>query len=157
MCLNDTFIVNRDMFGKYVKIPHTLAGPKRKFIFKVVGRFKSNTYCDVPISPLSNPVSHYKNIKELNDLEDVLNVIQCGIDETKVLTVALKDCELVEPRTNADRIRNMNNDELNDMLNSIGDGDLLCHYMGKEPSNSCSNPNQDACYLCVKKWLESEV
>lgn len=36
--------------------------------------------------------------------------------------------------TNADKIRNMNDDELNKFMSSIGEGDALCSYMGKRIS-----------------------
>ena len=59
--------------------------------------------------------------------------------------------------TNADKIRNMNDDELNKFMNSIGDGNALCSYMGEEFHNSCANPDIDMCRVCVMKWLKSEV
>lgn len=59
--------------------------------------------------------------------------------------------------TNADKIRGMSNDELNTLINSIGEGDSLCSYMGKEFCNECANPNIDMCHVCVREWLESEA
>lgn len=89
------FMVNADMFGMYVRIP---TGYSREMhIYKVVTKFKSNSYCDVPIVYGSKPVPHEKEFHDLSDLEDVLNVIHCGIDETEVIRVALKDCEIVTP------------------------------------------------------------
>lgn len=58
--------------------------------------------------------------------------------------------------TNADKIRSMTNEELIKLLNFIGEGDSLCHYIGKEYSNHCSNPDLDMCQICVNKWLEAE-
>lgn len=124
------FVVNGDMFGRYVKIPHVLAEDGEKFIFKVVGRLQSNAYYNVPIGGVSSQIEIHKEII------DVLHVIQCGIDETEVLTVALKDCELIEPRTNADRIRNMTNEELSELL-----CEKFCHGVGEN---------------LIKEWLESE-
>ena len=43
------FTVNGDMFGRYAKIPHVLAENGEKFVFKVVGKLQSNTYCSVPL------------------------------------------------------------------------------------------------------------
>lgn len=149
------FVVNEDMFGRYVKIPHVLAGNGEKFLFKVVGRFKSNTYCNVPITSTSKPVAHDKKIKDWNDLEDVLNVIQCGVDETKVLTVALKDCEFVGSENNADRIRNMTNEELAEFLLNI------CTYCedGEPVLSLCIGENCDieigGNYGDIKEWLEN--
>lgn len=82
------FIVNRDMFGLYAKIPTDYAGGKH--IYKIVNRHMSNSWCETPITYESrkNPIPH-KNI------EEVLNVIHCGIDEREVITVALKDCEVL--------------------------------------------------------------
>lgn len=125
------FIVNGDMFGRYVKIPHVLAENGEKFIFKVVGRLQSNTYCSIPIGLGA------KDQIQGKDIIDVLRVIQCGVDETKVLTVALKDCEFVEPRTNADRIRSMTDDELAEFLTK-----QFCHGIGES---------------LIKEWLEREV
>ena len=89
------FMVNTDMFGMYVRIP---TGYSREMhIYKVVSKFKTNSYCDVPIVYGSKPVPHEKEYHDLSDLEDVLNVIHCGIDETEVVRVALKDCEIVTP------------------------------------------------------------
>lgn len=89
------FMVNTDMFGMYVRIP---TGYSREMhIYKVVSKYKTNSYCDVPIVHGSKPVPHEKEFHDLSDLEDVLNVIHCGIDETEVIRVALKDCEIVTP------------------------------------------------------------
>ena len=127
----EMFVVNGDMFGRYVKIPHVLAEKGEKFVFKVVGRLQSNAYCNVPIGGIN---SEYK-IRGVG-MVDVLHVIQCGVDETEVLTVALKDCEFVESGTNADRIRNMTNEELAEFLTK-----QFCHGVGEN---------------LIKEWLESE-
>lgn len=139
------FVVNGDMFGRYVKIPHVLAEKGEKFIFKVVGRLQSNTYCSVPIR-----LGAKDEIRGA-EIIDVLRVIQCGIDETKVLTVPLKDCELVEPRTNADWLRGLSNAELADFIEKIQcesancGGLLTSKYV---PSNDESTT--------VLEWLEKE-
>lgn len=91
------FVVNTDMFGQYVRIPTGYSGEPH--IYKVVSLFQSNTYCDVPIVAASAPVTHKKEFTGLDSLEHVLNVIHCGIDESKVIRVALKDCERVEMQT----------------------------------------------------------
>ena len=146
-----TFVVNGDMFGKYVKIPHVLAEKGEKFIFKVVGRFQSNAYYNVPIGGIN---SEYK-IRGAETL-DVLHVIQCGVDETQVLTVALKDCEFVEPKTNADRIRNMTNEELAEIR--IDRIDIYCKtdvQMWIGDFLGIAESKEEALRL-EKKWLESE-
>lgn len=61
--------------------------------------------------------------------------------------------------TNADKIRNMSDKELNEFINYIGgtSDEYLCRYMGKEYSNSCANSDIDMCKVCVGKWLKSEA
>ena len=81
------FHVNTDMFGQYVKIPTGRSGDLH--IYKIITRFHSNWYCDVPIIGLGDSTLH-------EEITDVLNVIHCGVDESKVIRVALKDCEIIE-------------------------------------------------------------
>lgn len=80
------FKTNDDMFGRYVRIQTDFS--KTLHIYKVVSRFESNTYCDIPILVSSKEVQHEQVVP-------VLNVIHCGIDESKVIRVALDDCEIV--------------------------------------------------------------
>lgn len=82
-----------DIFGKYCKILMYPSGEKH--IFKCIGTYKSNVYMDVPICPYHEMTQHNKKIKSLEDLETVVNVIHCGIYEKKVITVALKDIEIL--------------------------------------------------------------
>lgn len=80
------FVVNGDMFGMYAKIPTGFS--KEMHIYKIVSVFESNTYCDVPLLTTdTKETTHDK-------LDTVLNVIHCGIDESEVIRVALKDCEV---------------------------------------------------------------
>ena len=81
------FHVNTDMFGQYAKIPTGRSGDLH--IYKIITRFHSNWYCDVPIIGLDDSTLH-------EEVTDVLNVIHCGVDESKVIRVALKDCEIIE-------------------------------------------------------------
>lgn len=81
------FHVNTDMFGQYAKIPTGRSGDLH--IYKIITRFHSNWYCDVPIIGLGDSTLH-------EEVTDVLNVIHCGVDESKVIRVALKDCEIIE-------------------------------------------------------------
>ena len=89
MTENETknFHVNTDMFGQYAKIPTGRSGDLH--IYKIITRFHSNWYCDVPIIGLGDSTLH-------EEVTDVLNVIHCGVDESKVIRVALKDCEIIE-------------------------------------------------------------
>ena len=84
------FMYNADMFGRTVKIPTDVSGEMH--IYKVIGLFKSNSYCEVPITADSEAVLH-------TSMTDVLNVVHCGVDESKVIRVALDDCELQAPLT----------------------------------------------------------
>ena len=81
------FHVNTDMFGQYAKIPTGYS--EDLHIYKIITRFQSNSYCDVPIIGLRDSTLH-------EEVTDVLNVIHCGVDESKVIRVALKDCEIIE-------------------------------------------------------------
>ena len=81
------FNVNTDMFGRYAKIPtgfnHEL------HTYKIVCLKESNAYCDIPLGTSSTKQTwHDKSVP-------ILQVIHCGVDETKVERVALKDCEIV--------------------------------------------------------------
>lgn len=89
MTENETknFHVNTDMFGQYAKIPTGCSGDLH--IYKIITRFHSNWYCDVPIIGLGDSTLH-------EEVTDVLNVIHCGVDESKVIRVALKDYEIIE-------------------------------------------------------------
>lgn len=145
------FIVNEDMFGRYVKIPHVLAEDGKKFIFKVVGRLQSNAYCNVPIGGTNSKIEIHEEII------DVLHVIQCGIDETEVLTVALKDCELVEPRTNAEKINGMNVEELAEFLVCVRDAYYMpCKWVREKCRNIEYIDSGNGCSDCFREWLESE-
>ncbi len=75
-------------FGDYVEIEmHRYGAPNEFYIHKVVGALKSNGWIDAPLKWDSKPTLH-------DHMEIVLNVIQCGIDETKVIRVRQKDCKL---------------------------------------------------------------
>ena len=80
------FVVNGDMFGRYARIPTD--NNKELHIYKVVSCIESNAYCNTPILCTSTPAIH-------NEIVPVLNVIHCGIDESKVVRVAMADCELI--------------------------------------------------------------
>jgi|GEM_PF-3916992 hypothetical protein len=88
------FVVNGDMFGEYCNILTDYSHANH--IYKIVSHFKSNAYCEVPILYSTKETSH-------NEVIDVLNVIHCGIDETKVIRVALKDVELRGRKLEADK------------------------------------------------------
>lgn len=58
-------------------------------IYKVVNAFESNTYRDAPDWFHAEEKIHDK-------MEKVLNIIHCGIDETKVIRVKESDCTKLE-------------------------------------------------------------
>lgn len=80
------FLVNKDMFGRYCRIPTGMGG--HMHTYKIVSRIDSNGYCDVPLTSTSEKTLH-------NQIVPVLLVIHCGVDESKVRRVALSDCEIV--------------------------------------------------------------
>ena len=86
------FNINTDMFGGYAKIPTGFGNDLHTY--KIICMKESNTYCDIPLgTSLTKETRHDKVIP-------ILQVIHCGIDETKVERVALKDCEIVKiPQT----------------------------------------------------------
>lgn len=86
---------NNDIdFGDYVEIEQFRHNsPNEKFLYKVVGALKSNTYIEAPIRWDSEPQIH-------NRMEKVLNVICCGVDETKVIRVAQKHCKKAQQSSN---------------------------------------------------------
>lgn len=76
-------------FGDYVKIEMLRHGAENEwYLYKVVSSFKSNTWIETPLKWNSEPISHDK-------IEEVLNVIQCGVDETKVIRVRRNDCKII--------------------------------------------------------------
>jgi len=80
-------------FGDYVLIEQKRYGvPNEMFQFKVVGSYQSNAYRDVPM----DAVDHGNKLH--TQVVDVLNVICCGIDETKVDTVRKADVRLIKMR-----------------------------------------------------------
>ena len=80
------FVINGDMFGRYVRIPTDRNNTLH--VYKVVSCIESNSYCNTPILCTSTPAIH-------NEIVPVLKVIHCGIDESKVVRVAMADCEFI--------------------------------------------------------------
>lgn len=83
------FRVNGDGFGCYAHIKTDV--PDRVHVYKVVNIINSNCYCDVPIRYDSEPYNH-------GGVVPVANVIHCGVDESKVIRVAVADCEKIEDK-----------------------------------------------------------
>lgn len=72
-------------FGDYVMIEQKRFGvPNEMFMHKVIGRLGSNMYFDIPAAT-------HLGMKHAGEVVDVVRVICCGIDETKVLTFRVED------------------------------------------------------------------
>lgn len=74
-------------FGDYVQYPTGFS--KDLHIFKVVGQYYSNTYILPPYTVDKQPEIQ-------KEMASVLNIIHCGIDETKIITVKESDCIKME-------------------------------------------------------------
>lgn len=88
----------------------------------------------------SNPLIVYRKA----DAKEHLSVMD---RDSGVIGAFLRDCR--KPKTNADRIRSMSDEELamNMMCpNENGLGEIEC-----DKSDNCN------CYACILKWLQSEV
>jgi hypothetical protein len=70
-------------FGDYTKYPQGTG--KELHVYKVVGALKSNTYRDPPDWHGAKESIH-------GEMVPILNVIHCGLDETKVIRVKESDC-----------------------------------------------------------------
>lgn len=72
-------------FGDYCYIEQKRYGvPNEMYVHKVIGRLRSNTFVDVPMSTPPEEVIH-------DQFADVLRVVCCGVDETKVFKVRIQD------------------------------------------------------------------
>ena len=73
-------------------------------------------------------------------------------DDSPVLDME-RDCENYAPMTNADRIRNMTDEELAETI--------PCPHMvnwKKGNYDTCVHPNgKDGCKKCILEWLRSEI
>ena len=79
-----------DLFGRYCTIEMKRYGVENEFYrHKVIGSLGSNTWVEVPIKSPATETMH-------NHVEEVINVIRCGVSEVKVYRVRLKDVELLK-------------------------------------------------------------
>lgn len=126
------FVVNRDMFGRYCRIPTGTSGDMHTY--KIVSRIDSNSYCDVPLTSTSKKILH-------NKIVPVLLVIHCGVDESDVQRVALSDCEIVP--TDVAEVKH---------------GNWIYHgcvstYEGAKSGYSCSN----CCIIFDEEFYENSI
>ena len=82
----------QELFGRYARIAygHALDGKQNYHIYKCIQSFMSNCYCDVPLTYQTE-----NNCHTHDNIVEVVNVIHCGIDESRVIRVALNDIELL--------------------------------------------------------------
>lgn len=86
-------------FGSYVKIEqHRYGVPNEMYLYKVIGRLKSNHYTTVPVHSVDGDTLH-------SGVVDVLACICCGINETKVQKFRLEDVHFVKQQE--DRIKQL--------------------------------------------------
>ena len=96
--MSDFNLQAKGLFGRYCRIEMFRYGvPNEFYIHKIVSQNRQNTYCDVPLRWDSEPETHpaKEGVQFPDNLEEVIWVVQCGIDETRVSPVALKDVELL--------------------------------------------------------------
>ena len=89
------FVVQgQEVFGRYCKIEMIrYGGPNEFFIHKCITILNSNFYTDVPVVCGEGNKWHEESV-------DVVSVITCGVDESKVFRVPLKDVEFVSLPSN---------------------------------------------------------
>lgn len=79
-------------FGDYVTIEQYRYGvPNEFYIHKVIARFESNGYVDVPSKGGDKEVLHDKCV-------EVVSCICCGVSETKVLKYRVSDVIVTDQR-----------------------------------------------------------
>ena len=103
--MSDFNLQAKGLFGRYCRIEMFRYGvPNEFYIHKIVSQNRQNTYRDVPLRWDSEPETHpaKEGVQFPDNLEEVIWVVQCGIDETKVFPVALKDVELLGEDFNTD-------------------------------------------------------
>ena len=103
--MSDFNIQAKGLFGRYCRIEMFRYGvPNEFYLHKIVSQSRQNTYCDVPLKWDSKPEKHEAKEGVFPDnLEEVIWVVQCGLDETHVFPVALKDVELLGEDFNEER------------------------------------------------------
>ena len=77
---------------------------------------------------------------------------------TRVIPVAdileIMEQEKEKPKTNADRIRNMTDEELAEFLDIVGEDGISSQYVDI-PCNCCREKTE--CSKCWKDWLQSKA
>lgn len=98
--MSEFVLTGQDLYGRYARIAYgykayaSVPGKQDYHIYKVIQHFQSNCYCDVPLTYQTE-----NNCYNHGEVVDVVYVIHCGIDESRVIRVALKDIELLPTRS----------------------------------------------------------
>lgn len=91
--LNPNGVSKEVDFGDYVEIEQFRYGAENEmYIYKVIKRFQSNTYIDVPVkSPNDKECLH-------DDVVNVVSCVCCGVSETKVEKFRIEDVKPTNKR-----------------------------------------------------------
>ncbi len=77
-------------FGDYASIEMKRYNiPNEIYSHKVIGAFRSNMWVEVPVQSPAREVYHA-------EMEDVVNCICCGVDETDVKRYRVKDIKIIK-------------------------------------------------------------
>ncbi len=72
-------------FGCYVRIEQKRYAPSNEiYLYKVIGRIKTNNYVDVPVQSPHNQYCH-------SGVVDVVRCVCCGVDEKEVFNFRVED------------------------------------------------------------------
>lgn len=84
-------------FGDYVEIEmHRYGAPNELYIHKVISAYMAGSWATVPIQ-YGIVGTGTQNVAG-SGIEEVLNVVQCGIDETTVFRVRKSDVRKLEEK-----------------------------------------------------------
>ena len=89
--MSKDFVLTTDvLFGSYCYIEQKRYGvPNEKFLYKIIGKFTSNAWSNVPVD------ANDKEPHIFNHSEEVINVVCCGVCEDKIERYKLSDVEII--------------------------------------------------------------
>ena len=77
-------------FGDYCMVEmKRYGGPNEWYVYKVIGRLRSNAWVDTPVGWKQERTLHE------GDLEEVLNCVCCGVVEDRFIVLRASDCKPV--------------------------------------------------------------
>lgn len=86
----DFVLTTDELFGSYCYIEQKRYGvPNEKFLYKIIGKFTSNAWSNVPVD------ANDKEPHIFNHSEEVINVVCCGVCEDKIERYKLSDVEII--------------------------------------------------------------